>query len=256
MDYKNLATWYKGKCHAPGILVEEESEIMDSTQCTVIADEEADLELAYDELETIKRRLITLRGKLLIRSQSCEEEIPYQLEDATFLTQNQQHLMQLRRSNCVLKCQLRKLLQHLHATRSQMKVLEATRCQLNSRLTHMTEELTKFEAFKLKAMDYFGHCIERNEQIKSCKVNNEDFALKMKAMIYHTESRMRHLVPMRCHHQLHYDLSVELVLIRIFLQSLFSNMIDDWNQCKRRLIHYNWRCSAILPPSDIFKGRD
>lgn len=235
MESKNLATWYKGRCHAPGILVEEESEIVDSTQCTAIADEEPELDLAYDELETIKRRLILLRDKLLISPDPCKQEIPAPVEDDTLLTPNQQELLQLRRSNCLLKCQLRKLMQHLHATRSQMKVLEATRCLVNSRLSKMTDELAKFEAFKKKSKDYFGLCIERNEQIKCCKVDDEDFASHMKSLVYHTESRMHHLVPMRCHYQLHYDLSMELVLIRIFLQSLFNNMIDDWNLCKRRV---------------------
>ncbi|KAM8711849.1 hypothetical protein ACLKA7_012368 [Drosophila subpalustris] len=254
MDNKNLDTWYKGRCHAPGIIVEEESEILDSTQNTEILDEEPDLDLAFDELEAIKSRLLLLRGKLLVTPAPWEEEVPSQLEDASFLTPNQQQLLQLRRSNCVLKGQLRQLVQHLHATRSQMKVLEAMRGQLNSCLSKMTDELTKFEAFQSKARDYFGVCIERHEQIKSCKVDDEDFASKMQAMIYHTEARMRFVVPMRCHHQLHYHLSMELVLIRIFLQALFSNLMEDWNQCKRRLIQRSWRCSTILPPLENCKN--
>ncbi|XP_034105059.1 uncharacterized protein LOC117568481 [Drosophila albomicans] len=251
MDYRNLDSWYKGKCHAPGIIVEEEAEITENSEDTHFAAEEPDYDLAYDELESIKGRLLLLRSKLLITPPDpCEQKYPIPLEDESFRTPNQQLLLQLRRSNCVLKCQLQKLMQHLQTTRSQIKVLEAMRGQLNKCLGKMTSEVQKFQSFQQKAIEFFGICLERHEQVKMCKVDNEHFGAKVQAMMNHTQARLRYLVPMRCHNQLHYDLSVELILIRIFLHSLFSNMIEDWNHCKRHFTQRNWCCSAILPPVD------
>ncbi|KAH8300017.1 hypothetical protein KR044_008506 [Drosophila immigrans] len=236
MDIRNLATWYKGRCHAPGIIVEEEAETVDISQPTQIASEEPDLDLAYDELESIKRRLVLLRSKLLVTPPDpCEKEIPTPMEDDSFRTPNQKLLLQLRRSNHVLKCQLQKLMLRLQTTRSQIKILEAMRCQMNKCMTKLSKEVDKFQGFQQKTIEFFGICLERHEQIKMCKVDSEDFAAKVQTMMNHTQARMRYLVPMRCHNQLHYDLSVELMLMRIFLHSLFSNMLDDWNQCKRRL---------------------
>ncbi|KAH8371028.1 hypothetical protein KR093_005943 [Drosophila rubida] len=236
MAERNALTWYKGKCHAPGIIVEEVSETVDSTQETLFVAEEPDWNEAYDELESIKKRLLVLRSKLLVPPHDpCEKKFPEELEDESFMTPNQQLILELRRSNSELKCQLKKLMLHLQSTRSQIKTLEAMRCQMNKSFVKLSNELVNFQTFQTKAIEFFAICLERHEHIKMCKVDDEHFASKVQTMMHHTKARMRYLVPLRCHEHLHYDLSVELILMRIFLHSLFSNMMEDWNQCRRRL---------------------
>ncbi|KAH8416029.1 hypothetical protein KR222_006826 [Zaprionus bogoriensis] len=230
--HKNLDTWYKGVCHAPGIVVEEELSLEEEALSLANAEEEPDLDLTYDELESIKRRLKELRSMLLvIKPDPCELATNQGQRD--FLSPKQKMLLQLRHSNCVLRCQLDRIVQRLHATRREVKALEALRCQLRDRISSMTEELAKFARFKQDAIHMFGVCIERDEQIKACKVDEQDFNRRVKLAVQHNESRMRYLAPLRCHHELSYNVSMELIFMRLFLQSLFNRMVEGWNQCKQ-----------------------
>ncbi|XP_017838873.1 uncharacterized protein LOC108597060 isoform X2 [Drosophila busckii] len=245
MDDKLLGKWYVGECRAPGLpgaleQSEEESEIISASDGTELPDEEQetepDLQLAYDELESIKQQLKLLRSKVISTpADPCEQEVPLPLENTDFLTPQQQKLLQLRRSNCVLRCQLQKQAQHLYATRNEIKTLQTMRCRLHEQLQQMAKQLQQFDQFKLKAVHQFGLCIERNEQIKASKMDAKDFMDTMEASTKHNEGSTNAIVPLHCHEKLRSTLFVELIRMRIFLHTLFANMLDDWELYKRRM---------------------
>ncbi|XP_032590717.1 uncharacterized protein LOC116805047 [Drosophila grimshawi] len=235
---KILSHWYKGDvCSAPGVLSTDEDEILSASGSIEDAEEEPDLDLAYDQLEAIMQRLKHLRGKLLLSpADPCELELGTlsEAEDTCCLTPNQLMLQQLRHRNCMLRCQLQRQAQHLHSSRKQLKLLESMRCQLNDRLQKMSAELNAFDQFKMSAQHQFGLCIERNEQIKASKIDEFDFRRHVRDVITQCHDKMSPLVPMRCHRQIRNNFSVELLLIRVFLHTLFSNMVEDWSYCKKR----------------------
>ncbi|XP_064540366.1 uncharacterized protein LOC135429823 [Drosophila montana] len=262
---KILSNWYEGGvCRAPGLL--EESEILSASDYVEFVDEEEpDLDLAYDELEAIKRRLKQLLANMLRpTADSCEltgtSRSASEDNGNGSLTAKQVMLQQLRRSNSKLRCQLRHQTEHLHNSRKQLRLLEDMRCQLGNRLRQMSAQLDEFQQFMRSTQHQAGLCIERNEQIKASKVDEHTFLLLLRKLIIHSGNNMRRMVPIRCHNQLRYDLSLDLILTRIFLHALFGNMVEDWKFCIRRL---KKNCRGVrlrmLPPTDfppVYPWRD
>lgn len=238
---KIVSYWYKGDaCQAAGVISPEESEILSSSDYDdeTISTEEPDLQLPYDQLEAIKEQLKEMRAKLIYTPPDpCEQEERSLStgEQVGFLNQKQIQLQQLRRSNCLLRCQLQSRVQHLHRARKQLLLVENMRCQLSKMLEKMVKEMNILEEFKVSAQHQFGLCIERNEQIKASKIDSHDFSELVQDKTFRRMGHMRPLVPLRCHLQVRYNMNVELVLVRIFLQSLFGNMTEDFKLFKRIL---------------------
>lgn len=234
MDNKILENWYKGICHAPGI-VEEQSEVVEEFETYSVESEEVDLDLVYDELESIKRRLREMR-ELLVQTPPDPCNLSTAVPTKTFLTPKQKILQQLRQSNCVLRCQMDRLVQRLMETRGELKSLEALRCQLRNRINSMAAQLMAFVAFKKVAIHKFGLCIERDEQIKASKVHERDFGYNVRRVVQHNETQINYLAPLRCHRKLSTTISMELIFMRLYLQSIFSRMLDNWSKCNRRIV--------------------
>ncbi|EDW57309.2 uncharacterized protein [Drosophila virilis] len=253
---KILGNWYvAGECRAPGLLSPVESEILSASDKVEFGEEEPDLDLAYDQLEAIKRRLKQLQANLIYPpADPCELTGTSRTasEDNGSLTDNQVMLQQLRRSNSKLRCQLRLQAQHLQSSRKHLRLLEDMRCQLGNRLRQMSAQLDEFEQFKRSAQHQAGLCIERNEQIKATKIDKQNFLTQLSKLNIHYTNHMRLMAPLRCHNQLRYDLSLDLILTRIFLHALFGNMVEDWKFCIRRL---KKNCRGVrlrmLPPTDF-----
>lgn len=231
---KILETWYKGKCHAPGI-VEEESEVFEESETLEEAEEEPDLDIAFDELEAIKRRLLEMRA-MLVQTPPDACVLSTVTPRGKFLTPPQVAMQRLRQENCILRCQMDRMVKHLMASRRELKKLEALRCQLGNRITSMSEEVHDFALFKQDAIHKFGLCIERDEQIKACKVNEYDFGYNVTRVVTRNESRVNYLAPLRCHHKLIKTISWHTVFMRLFLQALLGNVLDDLSTCNRLFI--------------------
>ncbi|EDW08604.2 uncharacterized protein LOC6578761 [Drosophila mojavensis] len=238
---KIVSYWYKGDaCQAAGVISPEESEILSSSDFDdeTVSAEEPDLNLPYQQLEAIKQRLKKMRAKLIYTPPDpCEQEDDGVSagEQADFLNQKQLQLQQLRRSNCLLRCQLQSRVQHLHRARKELLLVENMRCQLNKMLEKMVTEMNILEEFKVSVQHHFGLCIERNEQIKMSKIDCHDFSELVHDKTIRRMGHMRPLVPLRCHLQVRYNLNVELILLRVFLQSLFGNITEDWKLFNRIL---------------------
>ncbi|XP_017959163.1 uncharacterized protein LOC108653296 [Drosophila navojoa] len=236
---KIVSYWYKGDaCQAAGVISPEESEILSSSGIVdeTVSTEEPDLDLPYQQLEAIKQRLKEMRAKLIYTpADPCEQEDDGTPpgEPADFLTQKQIQLQQLRRSNCLLRCQLQSRVQHLHRARKELLLVENMRCQLNKMLDKMVNEMNILEEFKVSTQHHFGLCIERSEQIKMSKIDTHDFGELLNEKTLRMMGRVRPLVPLRCHLHVRYNLNVELILLRIFLQSLFGKFSEDWKLCMR-----------------------
>lgn len=231
---KILETWYRGQCHAPGI-IEEESEVFEESETLGEAEEEPDLDIAFDELEAIKRRLLEMRA-MLVQTPLDQCVLSTVTSKGKFLTSPQLAMQRLRHENCVLRCQMDRMVQHLMASRRELKTLEALRCQLGNRITSMSEQLHAFALFKQDAIHKFGLCIERDEQIKACKVNQYDFGFNVTKVVRHNESIVNYLAPLRCHRKLIQTITWHLVFMRLFLQALLGHMLDDFSTCNRRFI--------------------
>lgn len=235
MDHKILETWYKGKCHAPGI-IEEQSEGQEEYETlSVESEDEVDLDLVYDELESIKRHLQKMRA-FLVNTPPDPCYLSTEVPKKTFLTPKQEMLHQLRHSNSVLRCQMDSLVQRLMDTRHEVKSLEALRCQLRSRINAMATQLMTFVAFKKDTKHKFGLCIERDEQIKASKVHERHFGYNVRRVVQHNESQINYLAPLRCHRRFSNTMTMELLFMRLYLQSIFSRMINNQNMCNRRVV--------------------
>lgn len=230
---KIVSYWYKGNtCQAAGLISPEESEILTSSYDYDSIDvEEPDLDTPYEQLEKIKTRLKELRDQLIYTPPDPCELDGASLspkEDTCFLTVRQLQLQQLRRSNCLLRCQLQSRMQHLHRARKQLLLVQDMRCQLSSQLEKMIAEINVLEEFKVSAQHQFGLCIERNEQIKTSKIDRQEFSERIHDMYFRRVGSMRALVPLDCHMELRYTLNIELILVRIFLNDVFANLTEEF----------------------------
>lgn len=240
-SYKNLDTWYEDKrtllgnqCRAPGV-IESESVTFVSSETIGEAEEEPDLDIAFDELEAIKRRLLEMRATLVqIPPDPCV--LSTVTPKGKFLTAPQIAMQQLRHENCILRCQMDRMVQHLMATRREIKSLEALRCQLRNRITSMSEQLHAFALFKQDAIHKFALCIERDAQIKACKVDQYDFGYNVTKVVRRNEATVNYLAPLRCHRELTQTISWHMVFMRLFMQALLSHIMDDMSTCNRRYI--------------------
>lgn len=240
-SYKNLDTWYEDKrtlfgnqCRAPGV-IESESEVFVSSETIGEAEEEPDLDIAFDELEAIKRRLLEMRATLVqIPPDPCV--LSTVTPQGKFLSAPQIAMQQLRHENSILRCQVDRMVQHLMATRREIKSLEALRCQLGNRITSMSEQLHDFALFKQDAIHKFALCIERDAQIKACKVDHPDFGYNVTKVVRRNESTVNYLAPLRCHRQLIQTISWHMVFMRLFLHALLGHLVDEMGPCSRTYI--------------------
>uniref|UniRef100_B4MPX2 GK19399 n=1 Tax=Drosophila willistoni TaxID=7260 RepID=B4MPX2_DROWI len=240
--------WNSGKCCALGLpkILENESEILTVSELPANTsfneEEETDLDSIYDELETMKQKLLTLRSKLIITpmdkcQQKMEKEEQEEQEDSVdeMLTPVQQQLNTLRRQNCILRCQLHEMAKHLYATRKDIEEYKALQCQLTQNLQKFCKELKIFDAFKANAIHHFGLCIERWEQHKNSKILAKTFMDMMCKFRISSTGMHRGHVTLNCHQQVRNDAIMELVLIRVLLCHIYETLMDNFNFFARRM---------------------
>ncbi|SPP73093.1 uncharacterized protein LOC117578461 [Drosophila guanche] len=243
--------WNYGECRAPGLQQQEQSEeiLSSGTEPTASVGEEEqqlDLEALYDELEAWKQRLWQLRSKLVVSpKQPCEAQAALEDTDESFLTIESRQLVALRRQNCVLRCQLQSMAAHLKDSRKELKEMDAWRCLLTTRIQRLRKELDVFGEFQLRAIHHFGLCIERWEQHKACKVENNVYRRRMRELIQHIDGSRVQLVPMHCHRQTSQHLRSEIVQTRIFLHNLYESMLAHL-----RFFHRQFSVKTHVVPPD------
>ncbi|KAH8267118.1 hypothetical protein KR018_008135, partial [Drosophila ironensis] len=233
--------WPTSECRAPGLPPElsgeeEESEVQTSGSDPVGAEEMHDLDGAYEELEQMKQRLLELRKLLLNPAPTqCEKDYEGDREDVSFKTFESLQLVELRRKNCQLRCQLKDLVQHLHNWRKEFAELEGWRCELRTRIQKMDKQLTDFDKFKVRAIEHFGLCIERWEQMKTSKLSNTDYQKRMREVVAHADNSRRSLVSLKCHKVTRHHIRSDLSQIRIILHNLFDAMMNDFRYFSRQM---------------------
>ncbi|KAH8373029.1 hypothetical protein KR009_010582, partial [Drosophila setifemur] len=223
--------WNLGECRALGLLrvqtEEEVSEVLSSGSEPNEEEETTDLDEAFDELEQIKQRLLQMRDKLLPPSaNNCRTAGQANQENVSFNGPETLQLVELRRHNSQLKCQLRDMTEHLNSTRKELKELESWRCLLQTRIQKMNKQLALFAAFKPLATHHFGLCIERWEQLKIHKVGQFTYRERMQTLVNHADNSRKTLVSLHCHKSIRQQIRMELMLLRLFLHNLFEAMVS------------------------------
>ncbi|EDV59731.1 uncharacterized protein LOC6541827 [Drosophila erecta] len=217
-----MSTSKTGQCRAPGILQleeQEESDLLTSGRDPSDAEEETDLDAAYDELEEMKQRLIALRNKVVITNPDVCQELKVREGGA---------LQQLRDQKCQLICRLQEVTQHLEDSQKELKELETWCCQLQYRIQQANRQLDQFEDFKLRVIHQFGLCIERWEHQKTHKIDCATYRKEMEAHVHHADNSRKSVVPLKCHKSFRRRIRIELLLLRVFLHNLFETMVSDF----------------------------
>lgn len=243
-----MSAWKIAPCRAPGIPKldeQEESDLVSSGIDPSDAEEETDLDAAYDELEEMKQRLITLRNKIIITNpDACQD--PRKIRD--LWTPEGGELQELRDQKCQLICQLQEATQHLKDSQNELKELETWRCHLQSRIHQAKRQLSQFENFKLKVIHQFGLCIERWENQKTCKLDCTTYRKEMAAHILHADNSRKSVVYQKCHKSYRRRIRVELMLVRVFLHNLFEAMVNDFRFFSR---HMSIKWVTFTSPTSI-----
>ncbi|XP_033153499.1 uncharacterized protein LOC117136620 [Drosophila mauritiana] len=229
-----MSAWKIAPCRAPGLPKleeQEESDLLSSGIDSSDAEEETDLDAAYDELEAMKQRLIALRNKIIVTNpDACQD-----LKVRELWSTGGGELQELRDQKCQLICRLQEVTQHLKDSQNELKELEGWRCHLQSRIHQAKRQLSQFGDFKLKVIHQFGLCLERWEHQKTCKVDYTTYRKEMEAHILHADNVRQSVVHQKCHKSYRRRIRFELMLIRVFLHNLFEAMVNDFKFFSRHM---------------------
>ncbi|XP_017077738.2 uncharacterized protein LOC108112408 [Drosophila eugracilis] len=223
-----MALWKIQDCRPMATNQEEESELVTSGNDPSGMEEVTDLDVAYDELEGMKQRLILLRNKILVpESDGFQDDFDDQ-EVEIGLTPESQQLLELHRHKCQLVLRVQEAKQHLDDSRKELKELDDWTCQLQSRINQARRKLVQFKEFKLRVKHQFGMCIERWEHHKTHKVDCTTFRRVMEEHVHKAENIRKSVLPLKCHKTNRDRISLELMMLRVFLHNLFGSMVKDF----------------------------
>jgi len=222
-------------CRAPGILnlniLEDESDLLTSGKDSSGLEEETDLEMAYEELEAMKQRLILLRSQILSpKPDKCQD-----LKVQEVLSPERLQLQELRRQKFQLICRFQEAEKHLKDTRLELRELEDWRCQLQFRILQMNRQVSQFEKFRPQVIHQFGLCLERWEHQKTHKMDCATFRKEMEAQVHRTDNTRKSEVPLKCHQHHRHQIRMELIMLRVFVHNLFEAMVSDFRFFCRQL---------------------
>ncbi|XP_016957958.2 uncharacterized protein LOC108029966 [Drosophila biarmipes] len=221
-------------CRAPGILnlnLEEESDLLTSGKDPSGLEEETDLEMAYEELEGMKQRLILLRSQILSPKPDRCQDMKVQ-ED--FRPERLQ-LQELRRRKCELICRFQEADRHLKDVRLELQELDDWRCLLQSRILQIKRQLAQFENFRPRVIHQLGLCLERWEHQKTHKMDCAVFRKEMEAQVHSSDNSRKSVVSLKCHQRHRQQIRQELAMLRVFVHNLFEAMISDFQFFCRQL---------------------
>ncbi|XP_016940345.4 uncharacterized protein [Drosophila suzukii] len=235
-------------CRAPGILnlniLEDESDLLTSGKDPSGLEEETDLDMAYEELEAMKQRLILLRSQILSpKPDKCQD-----LKVQEVLSPERLQLQELRRQKFQLICRFQEAEQHLKDTRLELQELEDWRCQLQSRILQMNRQVSQFEKFRPRVIHQFGLCLERWEHQKTHKMDCATFRKEMEAQVHRTDNTRKSEVPLKCHQHHRHQIRMELIMLRVFVHNLFEAMVSDFRFFCRQL-SINFTRESVERPS-------